>query len=119
MARPALLLLLSLSVVLAHSAHCGAAGKCSHSQTCCALSSGGVGCCPHKEAECCSDQTSCCPSGFQCAASGGCRQHKNTTVNERNTWRSQRERRERREKREEREEGEREGSEDSMEDLSA
>jgi len=63
----------------AQSAHCGAAGKCKPSQTCCAQSTGGVGCCPFAKAVCCGNGQTCCREGFECASGGGCRP-KNATA---------------------------------------
>jgi len=39
---------------------------CAGSSTCCLLSSGSYGCCPFKDAICCSDHIHCCPSGSKC-----------------------------------------------------
>jgi hypothetical protein len=41
-------------------------GTCDQSQTCCALSDGSWGCCPYKDADCCSDHAHCCPHGYDC-----------------------------------------------------
>jgi len=45
-------------------------GVCSDHQTCCSSNNdGGFGCCPYSNAECCSDQIHCCPSGYSCDVS--------------------------------------------------
>ncbi len=46
--------------------------KCKDEDTCCQLSSGDWGCCPSKEAVCCSDKQYCCPRGFKCESGGKC-----------------------------------------------
>ncbi|CAG5132328.1 unnamed protein product, partial [Candidula unifasciata] len=46
---------------------------CPNGNTCCELGSSHYGCCPLKEAVCCSDHTHCCPQGYQCdVLSGTC-----------------------------------------------
>ncbi|XP_073696999.1 granulin a isoform X2 [Garra rufa] len=40
--------------------------SCSADSTCCHLSTGESGCCPHPEAVCCPDQQHCCPTGYRC-----------------------------------------------------
>ena len=39
---------------------------CSSQSTCCELKTGSFGCCPHPEANCCSDKMYCCPHGYFC-----------------------------------------------------
>ena len=45
---------------------CPDGSKCASKNTCCASSSGGYGCCPLKNAACCSDGQHCCPLGYTC-----------------------------------------------------
>jgi len=44
----------------------GGETDCAPGETCCPLKNQGYGCCPYKDAVCCSDQLSCCPGGTQC-----------------------------------------------------
>ena len=39
---------------------------CAENTTCCLMQSGAYGCCPHKNAVCCSDKLHCCPYGTTC-----------------------------------------------------
>lgn len=49
--------------------------SCADSSTCCRIPSGSWGCCPYRNADCCSDGIHCCPSGMECdVASSRCRQ---------------------------------------------
>ena len=45
--------------------------SCEGKETCCKLATGGYGCCPYKEAVCCSDGKHCCPHGTTCNLSSG------------------------------------------------
>ncbi|CAH8636144.1 unnamed protein product [Schistosoma haematobium] len=45
--------------------------RCSDEQTCCKLKTGEWGCCPVKNAVCCSDGEHCCPDGYVCDLSVG------------------------------------------------
>uniref|UniRef100_A0A8C1MS83 Granulin a n=1 Tax=Cyprinus carpio TaxID=7962 RepID=A0A8C1MS83_CYPCA len=45
---------------------CDEQSSCSADSTCCYLSTGEWGCCPHPEAVCCPDQQHCCPKGYRC-----------------------------------------------------
>ncbi|BFY97546.1 hypothetical protein BsWGS_00586 [Bradybaena similaris] len=44
---------------------------CPDGNTCCELGSSEYGCCPLKEAVCCSDHAHCCPRGYQCDVPAG------------------------------------------------
>lgn len=47
--------------------------RCPGSYTCCKMYRGDYGCCPYRNAQCCSDGFHCCPSGSKCdITSGGC-----------------------------------------------
>jgi len=51
----------------------GGTQSCPDSYTCCAMISGGWGCCPMDGAVCCADKIHCCPRGTTCdTASGRC-----------------------------------------------
>ncbi|XP_076059988.1 progranulin-like isoform X2 [Oratosquilla oratoria] len=39
---------------------------CDSNFTCCSLTKGGFGCCPLKDAICCTDSIHCCPQGYTC-----------------------------------------------------
>ncbi|XP_077068624.1 granulin a isoform X2 [Siphateles boraxobius] len=45
---------------------CDEQSSCSRDSTCCHLTTGKFGCCPHPEAVCCQDQEHCCPKGYKC-----------------------------------------------------
>uniref|UniRef100_A0A9J7XC85 Granulin a n=1 Tax=Cyprinus carpio carpio TaxID=630221 RepID=A0A9J7XC85_CYPCA len=45
---------------------CDEQSSCPADSTCCYLSTGEWGCCPHPEAVCCPDQQHCCPKGYRC-----------------------------------------------------
>ena len=45
---------------------CDSKMQCSDTQTCCRLTDGTFGCCPFKNATCCSDHIHCCPENFVC-----------------------------------------------------
>ena len=45
--------------------------SCEGKETCCKLATGGYGCCPYREAVCCSDGKHCCPHGTTCNLSSG------------------------------------------------
>ncbi|XP_049522714.1 LOW QUALITY PROTEIN: progranulin-like [Dermacentor silvarum] len=51
------------------NARCPDGSYCRDDQTCCLLTTGHYGCCPFRNAQCCSDHTSCCPEGYQCQVS--------------------------------------------------
>jgi len=53
------------------STTCDDGSQCPDGSTCCALSSGGFGCCPYEGATCCSDHTHCCPNGYACNVEQG------------------------------------------------
>ncbi len=40
--------------------------QCPDNKTCCAITSGGYGCCPYERAVCCEDKIHCCPHGYTC-----------------------------------------------------
>ncbi|XP_047234054.1 granulin b isoform X1 [Girardinichthys multiradiatus] len=44
----------------------GGKSSCPDAFTCCLLTSGEYGCCPHPEATCCNDHLHCCPSNTTC-----------------------------------------------------
>lgn len=46
-------------------------GTCSSGETCCMVGDGKFGCCPYPNADCCSDHSHCCPSGFICDVKKG------------------------------------------------
>lgn len=46
--------------------------KCSFDQTCCGLGLDEYGCCPEREAMCCSDGQHCCSDGYKCLPNGKC-----------------------------------------------
>lgn len=46
--------------------------SCDDNSTCCKLNSGDWGCCPFKNAVCCSQTSSCCPPGSFCLGTPGC-----------------------------------------------
>ena len=50
---------------------CPDGSDCPTGDTCCKISSGGYGCCPLPNAECCSDMLHCCPEGDTCDVSAG------------------------------------------------
>jgi hypothetical protein len=50
---------------------CKDGSSCPDGSTCCALNSGGYGCCPYADATCCSDGQHCCPNGYTCDLSKG------------------------------------------------
>ncbi|XP_068118179.1 progranulin-like [Hyperolius riggenbachi] len=50
---------------------CDVTSACPDDTTCCRLASGKWGCCPIKQAVCCSDHQHCCPSGYTCDVSAG------------------------------------------------
>ena len=55
--------------------------SCDSGYTCCKLASGGYGCCPYKEAVCCSDGKHCCPHGTKCnLAAGTCERSDNAML---------------------------------------
>ncbi|CAG2056088.1 unnamed protein product [Timema podura] len=57
---------------MASSIVCPGGGKtCQDDMTCCQLPSGQQGCCPFKNAVCCSDKVHCCPQGTICDIKGG------------------------------------------------
>ena len=58
--------------------HCPDGGYCADGDTCCSLANGGYGCCPHPNANCCSDGASCCPAGYSCGGDKHCYGSKNT-----------------------------------------
>jgi len=43
---------------------------CPEDTTCCALADGSYGCCPYRQASCCSDKIHCCGEGYSCDESG-------------------------------------------------
>ncbi|XP_063693192.1 uncharacterized protein LOC134825040 isoform X3 [Bolinopsis microptera] len=45
---------------------CDSMMQCSDNQTCCSLTDGTFGCCPFKNATCCSDHIHCCPENLEC-----------------------------------------------------
>ena len=45
--------------------------QCPNGSTCCKVPSGTYGCCPLKNAVCCSDNIHCCPEGYTCDVKGG------------------------------------------------
>lgn len=49
----------------------GGKEECPNRNTCCKLSSGRYGCCPLRDAICCSDGKHCCPHGYMCNLSEG------------------------------------------------
>jgi prephenate dehydrogenase len=53
------------------STSCDDGSQCPDGSTCCALSSGGFGCCPYDGATCCADHTHCCPNGYACNVEQG------------------------------------------------
>ena len=53
-----------LGKVLTAAAECS--DTCTAQETACKLESGGVGCCPYPNADCCADHKHCCPEGFDC-----------------------------------------------------
>lgn len=48
------------------SIRCSKHKICAPDSTCCILPNGVQGCCPLKNAVCCSDERHCCPEGFKC-----------------------------------------------------
>nr|XP_056720684.1 progranulin [Euleptes europaea] len=57
----------------ARDVQCDTEHKCPNGNTCCRKPSGDWGCCPLKEAVCCSDHIHCCPNGYTCdLAEGTC-----------------------------------------------
>jgi len=46
--------------------------KCKDGSTCCLIDATTYGCCPHKNAVCCSDRQHCCPNGYTCGPYGFC-----------------------------------------------
>eukprot|EP00163_Fabomonas_tropica_P019380 TRINITY_DN33_c0_g1_i14.p2 TRINITY_DN33_c0_g1~~TRINITY_DN33_c0_g1_i14.p2 ORF type:complete len:188 (-),score=29.28 TRINITY_DN33_c0_g1_i14:118-681(-) len=50
---------------------CADGSQCPEGSTCCQTQSGGYGCCPYPNADCCSDKEHCCPGGYQCDVSAG------------------------------------------------
>ena len=49
----------------------GGDAECPEESTCCQLESGEWGCCPMKNAVCCSDHLHCCPEGYTCDVQKG------------------------------------------------
>jgi hypothetical protein len=49
----------------------GGTQSCPDTYTCCAMISGGYGCCPMDGAVCCADKIHCCPKGTTCDTAGG------------------------------------------------
>nr|CAD7431156.1 unnamed protein product [Timema monikensis] len=85
----AMRLLLLLAVLLhcgwmASSIVCPGGGKtCQDDMTCCQLPSGQQGCCPFKNAVCCSDKVHCCPQGVTSSGKfgdAGCSKGRGETV---------------------------------------
>ena len=48
------------------SVECPNGSTCPNLNTCCPTGEGGYGCCPLYDANCCSDQIHCCPTGYTC-----------------------------------------------------
>lgn len=48
-----------------------ASGTCGSGETCCVVGSGKFGCCPFPNADCCSDNSHCCPQGYSCDVNKG------------------------------------------------
>ena len=46
--------------------NCPGGRVCADDYTCCMTTSGSYGCCPEHAGNCCSDYSSCCPSGYVC-----------------------------------------------------
>ncbi|XP_065896567.1 progranulin-like [Dysidea avara] len=51
--------------------NCSDGTHCPDNQTCCLLRSEKYGCCPRKDAVCCSDKVHCCPEGYSCLNNKG------------------------------------------------
>ncbi|KAK4288909.1 hypothetical protein Pmani_038093 [Petrolisthes manimaculis] len=60
--------------------HCPDGRKCPGSYTCCKMYRGDYGCCPYRDAQCCSDGFHCCPPGSKCDVTGGGCQNTITNV---------------------------------------
>ncbi|KAG0432066.1 hypothetical protein HPB47_021191 [Ixodes persulcatus] len=45
---------------------CPDGAECNDDQTCCELADQSYGCCPYKDAVCCSGRAHCCPNGYAC-----------------------------------------------------
>uniref|UniRef100_A0A6B0VG21 Putative low-density lipoprotein receptor n=1 Tax=Ixodes ricinus TaxID=34613 RepID=A0A6B0VG21_IXORI len=45
---------------------CPDGAECNDDQTCCELADQSYGCCPYRDAVCCSDRAHCCPNGYKC-----------------------------------------------------
>ncbi|KAB7507333.1 Granulin [Armadillidium nasatum] len=57
---------------------------CREEGTCCSVGGGHFGCCPYRNAQCCTDFVHCCPDGYDCdVARGQCRKRSNvnSTIN--------------------------------------
>lgn len=63
-----LILLLSLTFILSTICPDNRKTTCGDDLTCCKYVTGVYGCCPYKEAVCCSDGLHCCPTGYECSA---------------------------------------------------
>ncbi|XP_072536211.1 granulin b isoform X2 [Salminus brasiliensis] len=50
---------------------CDSTTSCPTGSTCCRLTTGQWGCCPHVKAVCCEDHEHCCPEGYTCDLQAG------------------------------------------------
>lgn len=50
---------------------CDSTTSCPTGSTCCRLTTGQWGCCPHVKAVCCDDHVHCCPGGYTCDVQAG------------------------------------------------
>lgn len=64
--------LIIISLIMSFAIDCDSRISCQDDYTCCRNSSGNWGCCPYRNAVCCTKYDTCCRNGLQCTRSGGC-----------------------------------------------